>query len=56
MNTLATGIRAIAVAALAALPLLAAAQSDYPNRPVKVLVPYAPAARPTSSPATSPRG
>ena len=42
MNTLATGIRAIAVAALAALPLLAAAQSDYPNRPVKVLVPYAP--------------
>ncbi len=42
MNTLAIGIRAVAVAALAALPLLAAAQSDYPNRPVKVLVPYAP--------------
>ena len=42
MNMLATGIRAVAVAALAALPLLAAAQSDYPNRPVKVLVPYAP--------------
>ena len=40
MNTLATGIRAIAAEA-AALPLLAAAQSDYPNRPVKVLVPYA---------------
>ena len=42
MNTLAIGIRAVAVAAIAALPLVAAAQSDYPNRPVKVLVPYAP--------------
>jgi tripartite-type tricarboxylate transporter receptor subunit TctC len=42
MNTLAIGVRAVAVAALAALPLVAAAQADYPNRPVKVLVPYAP--------------
>jgi tripartite-type tricarboxylate transporter receptor subunit TctC len=41
MNVFAIAIRA-AAAALTALPLALAAQSDYPNRPVKILVPYAP--------------
>ena len=42
MITLAPRIRALAAATLFVLPLLSAAQSDYPTRPVKILVPYAP--------------
>jgi tripartite-type tricarboxylate transporter receptor subunit TctC len=42
MPTLVFRVRSVAAAALFALPVLSAAQSDYPNRPVKVLVPYAP--------------
>jgi tripartite-type tricarboxylate transporter receptor subunit TctC len=44
MKTFATSIGIVAAAALAALPVGSTAQSpaEYPARPVKVLVPYAP--------------
>jgi tripartite-type tricarboxylate transporter receptor subunit TctC len=42
MTRLAIRMRVLAALLLAPIPLLSAAQSDYPNRPVKILVPYAP--------------
>jgi len=42
MTRLAMRMGALAAVLLAAMPLVSAAQSDYPNRPVKILVPYAP--------------
>jgi tripartite-type tricarboxylate transporter receptor subunit TctC len=42
MKTLFRGLRAAAVAALASLPFVVAAQAAYPERPVRFLVPYPP--------------
>ncbi len=42
MTRLAIRMHVLVALLLAAMPLLSAAQSDYPSRPVKILVPYAP--------------
>ena len=42
MTRLAIRMHVLVALLLAAMPLVSAAQSDYPNRPVKILVPYAP--------------